>query len=169
VASSKLVADNEGCDYNKGYGGDKCARFGTASIKAEVTTPSIIIDGETLLTFRAAGWANDGEALTLTLSGDDGVTLSETDLEMVKSQWTDYQLVLDGKGTVKITFTPAKRFFLDEVLITANSTDPTGIQNVQHSMNVQTDAWFTLDGRMLQGVPTKKGVYIKNGKKMIIK
>ncbi len=166
VASSKLVADNEGWDYNKGYGGDKCARFGTASIKAEVTTPSIIIDGETLLTFRAAGWANDGEALTLTLSGDDGVTLSETDLEMVKSQWTDYQLVLDGKGTVKITFTPAKRFFLDEVKVFKSDVS-TAIRSVERTAT--TMRIYTLDGRYM-GTDTTvlpHGLYVIGGKKVV--
>lgn len=29
--------------------------------------------------------------------------------------------------------------------------------------------WYTLDGRKLQGKPTQKGVYISNGKKMVIK
>lgn len=29
--------------------------------------------------------------------------------------------------------------------------------------------WYTLDGRRLQGIPAKKGIYINNGKKIIIK
>ena len=31
------------------------------------------------------------------------------------------------------------------------------------------DAWYTLDGRKLAGQPTAKGVYINNGKKVVIK
>ena len=31
------------------------------------------------------------------------------------------------------------------------------------------DAWYTLDGRKLSGEPTQKGLYINNGKKVIIK
>jgi hypothetical protein len=31
------------------------------------------------------------------------------------------------------------------------------------------DAWYSLDGRKLDGEPTKKGVYIQNGKKVVIK
>ena len=47
----------------------------------------------------------------------------------------------------------------------------TGIENVQCSMfNVQCDnAWYTLDGRKLNAQPTKKGLYIVNGKKVVIK
>ena len=47
----------------------------------------------------------------------------------------------------------------------------TGIENVQSSkLNVQCDnAWYTLDGRKLNAQPTKKGLYIVNGKKVVIK
>ena len=31
------------------------------------------------------------------------------------------------------------------------------------------DSWYTLDGIKLQSVPTEKGVYINNGKKVVIK
>jgi hypothetical protein len=31
------------------------------------------------------------------------------------------------------------------------------------------DACYSLDGRKLQGTPTAKGIYIKNGKKIVIK
>ncbi|MBR5391327.1 MAG: BspA family leucine-rich repeat surface protein [Prevotella sp.] len=34
---------------------------------------------------------------------------------------------------------------------------------------VQSNAWYTIDGRKLNGVPTKKGIYIHNGNKQIIK
>ena len=46
----------------------------------------------------------------------------------------------------------------------------TGIETVQSSkFNVQCDSWYTLDGRKLQGKPTKKGVYINGGRKVVIK
>lgn len=31
-----------------------------------------------------------------------------------------------------------------------------------------SDSWYTLDGRLLNGQPTQKGIYIKNGKKVIV-
>ena len=34
---------------------------------------------------------------------------------------------------------------------------------------VNSDAWYTIDGRMLNGQPTTKGVYIHNGRIMVIK
>ena len=42
--------------------------------------------------------------------------------------------------------------------------------NVQSSMfNVQSEPWFTLDGRRLSSQPTQKGIYVKQGKKYIVK
>ena len=32
-----------------------------------------------------------------------------------------------------------------------------------------SDAWYTIDGRKLDGKPTQRGIYINNGKKTIIK
>jgi hypothetical protein len=34
---------------------------------------------------------------------------------------------------------------------------------------IDGDAWYTLDGRRLSGKPAAKGLYIKNGKKTVIK
>ena len=51
--------------------------------------------------------------------------------------------------------------------------DATGIEaveNVQCSMfNVQSDSWYSLDGRRLSAQPTQKGIYVKNGQKFIVK
>ena len=32
-----------------------------------------------------------------------------------------------------------------------------------------TDGWYNLNGVKLNGVPTEKGIYINNGKKVVIK
>ena len=49
--------------------------------------------------------------------------------------------------------------------------DATGITTVHGSgFTVNgSDAWYSLDGRRLQGKPTKSGVYVNNGKKIVIK
>lgn len=48
----------------------------------------------------------------------------------------------------------------------------TGIETVHgEGLTVKglSDRWYTLDGRQLQGKPTKKGLYINNGSKMVVK
>ena len=44
----------------------------------------------------------------------------------------------------------------------------TGISTVRDSLPEGGD-WYTLDGRKLDGKPTVKGLYIRNGQKIIIK
>ena len=45
----------------------------------------------------------------------------------------------------------------------------TGIQTMSDVRSKMSDDWYTLDGRKLQGKPTKKGVYINGGRKVVIK
>jgi hypothetical protein len=52
--------------------------------------------------------------------------------------------------------------------------DATGIQNVEADSSLSTlhpslQEWYTLDGRKLQGKPTKNGIYVNNGRKVVIK
>lgn len=48
--------------------------------------------------------------------------------------------------------------------------DVTGIKELQNDGNTETQdaAWYSLDGRKLNGKPTQKGMYINGGKKVII-
>ena len=48
-------------------------------------------------------------------------------------------------------------------------TPPTGIQTVASESSVNSNKWFTADGRQLESKPTKPGFYIRNGKKFVIK
>ena len=51
-------------------------------------------------------------------------------------------------------------------------SDETGIEsmyNEQCTMNNEADAWYSLDGRKLDGKPSAKGMYIHNGKKVVVK
>jgi surface protein len=46
----------------------------------------------------------------------------------------------------------------------------TRIENGQReSVKGQSEEWYTIDGRKLNGMPAKKGVYIQNGKKTVVK
>ena len=62
---------------------------------------------------------------------------------------------------------PARAF----VLNFGNGDEATGIieMNVDAEANFQLSAWYTLDGRRLSGKPMQSGLYINNGKKVVIK
>ena len=45
----------------------------------------------------------------------------------------------------------------------------TGVREIKEVREVTDDTWYTLEGMKLSGKPQKKGIYIMNGKKVIIK
>ena len=49
--------------------------------------------------------------------------------------------------------------------------ETTGISDIKHeTLNIKSDdAWFTLDGRRLNGAPTQKGIYVNKGVKRVMK
>ena len=49
------------------------------------------------------------------------------------------------------------------------SDETTEIRNTDDTNRTDADCWYTLDGRKLQGKPTQRGIYINNGKKVVIK
>ena len=46
--------------------------------------------------------------------------------------------------------------------------DATGVNEVNEVIGVN-DKWYDLNGRKLNGMPTKRGIYILNGKKVVVK
>ena len=50
------------------------------------------------------------------------------------------------------------------------ANEETGITTTNCTNNTNSDdAWYSLDGRKLNGKPTKPGLYINNGRKVVIK
>ena len=48
--------------------------------------------------------------------------------------------------------------------------ETTGVALIDNGKRIMdNDAWYTLDGRRLNGKPTQKGIYINNGKKIVMK
>ena len=50
-----------------------------------------------------------------------------------------------------------------------NTTGVVEVENGKLKVESSAGAWYTLDGRKLDGKPTKKGLYIVNGRKVVIK
>ena len=57
---------------------------------------------------------------------------------------------------------------LGETLAANWEGEPTGIDALRMSQQ-QDGAWYTLDGRKLNAIPVQKGVYLHNGKKIVVK
>jgi hypothetical protein len=60
-------------------------------------------------------------------------------------------------------------FNLNGGTVTLNTTT-TGIGTLDTKTgDITLEGWYTMDGRKLEGKPTKKGLYINNGRKIVIK
>ena len=70
---------------------------------------------------------------------------------------------------------PGFTFVLNDELMTMSFSDfddeTTGIVSTTNYTNYtnSADAWFSLDGRKLSGKPTRSGVYVNNGRKVVLK
>jgi M6 family metalloprotease-like protein len=163
--ASKFKTDNSGWTANgdKYYGCYRCAKFGTSSVKGEVTSPSFAVNGTGTMTFMAAPFGTDGTTLNLSVSNG---TISPATVTMKAGEFTNFTATITATGNVKVTFTPAKRLFLDEVLV----VDPnaTAIQTI-NSNKTTTTRIYTLDGRYVGTDPNQlpRGLYIINGKKIV--
>lgn len=54
------------------------------------------------------------------------------------------------------------------ILVNANG-ETTEIETTDFTDFTDSDAWYTLDGRKLDKKPIKKGMYINNGRKVVVK
>ena len=61
---------------------------------------------------------------------------------------------------------PVKAFVLN---FGGEEKEVNGVKEVNASLEVNDDSWYSIDGRKLQGKPTQRGIYINNGKKIVVK
>jgi len=69
---------------------------------------------------------------------------------------------LELSGPTSVSFSP-------ELNLEPNTTGVVEVESGKMKVESSAGEWFTLDGRKVQGIPSKKGIYITNGKKIIIR
>ncbi|MBR7048994.1 MAG: M6 family metalloprotease domain-containing protein [Prevotella sp.] len=163
----KFVPDHEGWYAEASYGGSKCAKFGASKKSGVAMTPTIALTDQATLTFKAAAWGTDGTTLKLSAEGAT-VVFSPSEVTMKGSEWKTFTVNMSGAGNARIVFTPAKRFFLDEVHIV--NPNPTAIETIQVANPRPADGKiYSIDGRYVgtDFGALKRGIYIMNGKKVV--
>ena len=123
---NKAVFDEPGWTATNGYFANKCIKLGASSKLGSATTPALGVTGNAELRFKAGAWNNDSKTLTITIN--NGGTLSVSSVTLVNNAFTDYTIsISDATPESTITFSAAKasknRFFLDEVEVYANSSE----------------------------------------------
>lgn len=116
IATNDIQYDVAGWTCENEKGANKCAKFGTSSKKGTATTPALTdLEGDAILTFKAAPWNTEGGKMSVTIS--DG-TIETSEFELINNTFTEYSVKISGGATSKITFTSSEdRFFLDEVKV----------------------------------------------------
>ena len=110
--------------------------------------------------------SNNGKTVTKPFTAENGGYYDFTPDETVEYKADDYDFSTEPVAKEKITF------LLDTQWLTEDkSTDePTGISEITASKPAAvSNVWYTLDGRRLNNAPTTKGLYIYQGKKVVIK
>ena len=127
--------------------------MGTTKFDGTATSPAFTVNGTATLTFKAGAWDTTNDGTTLTVSTSNG-SLGQTSFNMTRGDWTNFSTTINANGNVKLT--SAKRFFLDEVMVTATAT---GIASTTADIAKTTViGYFALDGTRLQS--PRKGVNI---------
>ena len=78
----------------------------------------------------------------------------------------DYDFSTEPIAKEKITFQLDTKWLTED----KSTDDPTGISEITASKPAAiSNEWYTLEGLRLDKAPTAKGIYIQNGRKVVIK
>ena len=109
-------------------------------------------------------------------AGTNGSTISVGDFVKVKSGAFIYPFRAYLKYTGSISarsLTRGIETLPDRMPVVVRDNTSTGIEEVKNgevrSEKCDGDAWFTIDGRQLSGEPSQRGVYIRQGRKHVIR
>ena len=101
---------------------------------------------------------NDGEVALVTIHIDPSLAAAE------------YPLLLKNIAIADVNAVSHSTDLKESMIIIPNNGITTDVEKVQSSkFNVQSDEWYSLDGKKLNSKPKAKGVYIMNGKKIMMK
>lgn len=180
-----FATDNEGWTYKTGAGLNQCARFGSAAVTREsVLTPPIKLQAGHYyeLAFKAAPFATDGQSWILSVNSgnallrnmaDDTQTEQTTSVtfKMERNKWNEMSFLVTGDGEQIFKFygstSVAKRIVLDEVYVYERDEEFVDGIRLNSAIPVADNTWYDLTGR--QVVSPSHGLYIHNGKKVVVR
>ena len=148
------------------WDGEVTTISGSSAVEGTTSNAILVVAGGSKLDMKSSWGQGTVNVSTGETTFDAAVMLQNVS----QLQLMDYRVIVNPKGgyfkaslgsiTVDGT-TPYK----GEVLIGDESL---GIESIENTP-LTVDRYYTLDGRVMQGAPTQKGIYIVNGKKVVIK
>lgn len=151
------------------YSAGGAIKLGTGSKSGYVTTRPLDYAGGNLhIELDVKGWTKVEGKLTIGISAGNSqnitykATISDA-FETVTADFTD----VPANPTVTIA-TTQKRAFIDNVKITGENTLPDMITDARSSVS-NDNIYYNMTGCRIIGRPTTSGIYIVNGKKVVVK
>lgn len=169
VPNVESFNDNRGWDGTSFLGASKSALVGNGKTQTDgdyAMTPVINLeDGvEYSLTFSVAPYSIKTTAVEVSVA-QGTAQIEEASFPLTRSQWSDCSTKLTGNGPVRLKFSRATGFYLDEVLVMPTTT---GIEGVTAAPTSSSDGRiFNVLGQQVS--PSTKGIVIRNGKKFLQK
>jgi hypothetical protein len=179
IAGFAIDAEENACAYTATVSGTEITLHRLGKVIPKGTAVIIVGEDESIsMTVSEA-------AAEYTVDNDlHGVDVA-TPLSSVMSTYSaDAILVLSNKNgnfgfhELATTNVPARKAFLaindptgarEFTMVFEDATEIRSIDNGELTTDNLAGAWYSLDGRRLSGKPTKSGIYVKNGHKIIIK
>ena len=169
--SSKLWNGNDRIvSVSNAYQAGGAVKLGTSSKTGGLSTCPIPFDGGTLIVkIWIKGWTNVEGTLGVSV-GSQSKTATYTakmgdDFEEVTLTFTN----VPANPTIDM-LTSAKRCFIDAILVMKEADEiPTGIQPLHWQAETNDGLFYDLTGRRLTSQPTKAGIYIHNGRKVLVR
>lgn len=168
----KVVAADDSYSYLKAVSGKKLPANTGAVIE-------MAANGDAFRTSAQAKVLFDGSASEADFEDNQLVANVTENLNFVGNEGNTWNLILnDGKfvkandGTLAagLAYLPVTFEGGEAKELSLTTDEPTGIKTIDNGeATVDNGAWYTIDGTRLQGEPTMKGIYIKNGKKIVVK
>ena len=139
---------------------------GSAIVNQEVVQSPTLPAGTYKLSVNCA--SNNGATGVLLIAGDQSKEMVGTG--NVETATVEFTVTAEApvKLGLKLQNTTATWVNFDNFVLQKKTT--TGIETINREpLTVNQHAWYTLDGRKLNGAPNQRGIYIHNGKKMVVR
>ncbi len=143
---------------------------GTATADFTIAKAAATISYETASVSKTYGDADFTNDLTNTGNGTVTYTSNNESVATVNSETGLIHIVGSGEATITATVADGTNYTYATKTAQYSLTveAATGISNAK-AVSAENANWYDLSGRPLNGKPTKAGVYVKNGKKVVIK
>ena len=104
------------------FGNGACGKMSSSSANGSMSTKTIALNGDGVLTFKMKKFKTDASSLSLTVTGANADVTNFTP----QSDWTDFTVNITGAtGSVTLKFNATKRLYIDDIKLVSVAEEPT--------------------------------------------